>query len=128
MNKVARKSLIRELAIARGMACAFVGLMSVSRAEVREETQNVTRGQVTDSITDEELNGVESTLPFDTVKETKGKDGETLLTAKERAQLAKDVADAQLAKRLRFALVVIQRPNDEAELNEFNQLASVAHS
>jgi len=134
MKSSKRLALLKYRAAVLGIVPMFAGMISASRAEVREEIDLATRNAATDSITDEEMDGWESGLTFD--KPTVAKEAETaiLLSRNDRRQLAQDVANAQLAARLPFALVVyspsvrVNRPACETELREFAELSTYSQA
>ncbi len=135
MNPANRLALIKRLAAARGLVSSVAGLMVASHVEVREEVSHATaHTRTVDTITDEEIDGWESGLDFDKAKTAQESETSILLSRDDRKKLAQDVAAAQLAKRLPFALVVysptvrVNRPACEADLNTYSQLSNFAHS
>lgn len=90
MNKSIRRNLIRNRWL--GLAgVAISGLMPVSSVEIAKEAHNVRRHEVSDSILDEEIEGVQSGLAFDSVNVKTDKDSEILLNKKEKRRLNREV-------------------------------------
>lgn len=95
MDKAKRSQLIRGLWTARVGVALTAGFIPTARSEIRNETTAITataRAEMQDEIRDDELIGVESDLPFDTVAAVteKESDSGSILTAAERKQLARE--------------------------------------
>ena len=128
MNKSTRLSLIRRLAIARGLVSSVAGLMAASHAEIREETNLATNhGQNVATLTEDDESDTLADAP-EVIRKVFDNglthEGSAILSPQERAELAQDLAAAQLAKRLPFAIVL--RPNSEQDLNDYSALSSFA--
>jgi hypothetical protein len=100
MNKDERAKLIRSLwseKVARmGVSIGAMGLLSVSRAEIKDEATAVYSQTATDDeIQDEATLGVKSQLRFETVKHTEH-EKDSLLSAHERKQLKRELAFRRL--------------------------------
>lgn len=72
------------------------GFLPTARAEVVREAQSytaTTRAEMADSIIDEEIDGVDSALPFDSIGkvEPRESDRDAILSPAEREQLKRDV-------------------------------------
>ncbi len=92
LTKSERLALIRSRAnVILGLAMVS-GLMSVSRAEIREDAANVTRTTKDDcDIIDEEIAGFAPSIPEEKASVTVLRESEILLTEKEKRQVRRDV-------------------------------------
>ena len=92
MTKQSRLSLIRSRYLAL-FGAAISGLIPVSSAEIAQEARAIRRHEVSDSILDEDLEGVTPAIEsvFDPVAVKGDKDAAILLDATEKARLNREV-------------------------------------
>lgn len=109
MNKTDRLSFLRSRHAAL-FGVAISGLLSVSKAEIRETAQETVSAialQNDDSTQDAEEQGFTSSLPFDSTPKVRDESEENLLlTNKEKRKLVADM-DLYHAQKIRpFALAI----------------------
>jgi len=93
MTKQERAKMIRDRFYRLFGVPLTAGLLSVSRVEIQETAQQVHSQTATDdSIIDEETDGVLSQLQFDPPQVAAIHDSETVLSARERQTLAREMA------------------------------------
>lgn len=93
-NKTERKAALIASARRIGLVAVIPFLSHASKGEVRQsvrETIAPIAPEMNDSIEDED-GGFKSGLSFDEIKEAKQKETDVLLSADEKAQLARDLA------------------------------------
>lgn len=95
LSKAERKIKLMERAQALGLYSPAVFLLPSTRAEIKGEAKAIkdsVAASMNDEIQDEEKIGVVSRLSFDIAKLRTETDDDILLTRREKAQLAREVA------------------------------------
>lgn len=113
MNKSARYALIAAACLKMGCGQKVNAVLAPSRHDLCEETSLAMSGQDDGDLPiDEDLPIISSHLNFDKALNSKEKDGETILTARERKQVAREriaylIRRDLSAPRNPFALAIV---------------------